>query len=116
MEGQIPDPDTHSLPDRGRCQAVGIVPGENRMLNVATLLELGGRHRADVWWPAEVSTRGGYEGCVRNLKHNGKVSYRLPHSPADCNLICCSLLYSRLAKNMFCCFSFQVNLCYSLYL
>lgn len=73
MEGQIPDPDTSQVADRGRCQSQGIVPGENRLLNVVTLLELGGRYGADVWWPVEVSSRGGYNGCMRNLRHNGEV-------------------------------------------
>lgn len=74
LEGQVPDPDMSEVADRTRCQSSGVTPGENRFLNMATLLELGGRYRSDAWWPSEIPPHGMYKGCVKNLKHNGEVS------------------------------------------
>lgn len=77
-EAQIPDTDTSSvIGARANCKDTKTTPGENRFLNVATLLELGGRARGgNAWWPQEVQakSRRPYDGCVRNLKHNGEVS------------------------------------------
>lgn len=57
--------------DTRSCRAVGQTPGDNSFLNVATLLQLGGRHST----PSYPSNIGGspFNGCVRNLRHNTKV-------------------------------------------
>ena len=76
--GQIPDSDTSQTTGRSSCQQTKTTPGENRFLNVDTLLELGGRSSGqNTWWPNEITSasRQAYNGCVRNLKHNGEVSW-----------------------------------------
>lgn len=75
MGGQIPDTDTSQTTGRSTCQHTETTPGENRFLNVDTLLELGGRSGSSSWWPSEVTavSRRPYDGCVKNLQHNGQV-------------------------------------------
>lgn len=72
------DLDTSQVSDsRNFCQDTQPTPGENRFLNVATLVELGGRQNsATTWWPNEVqvSSRSSFNGCVKKLKHNGEVN------------------------------------------
>ena len=77
-EALIPDDDTSLIGNsRSTCQDSQFTPGENRFLNVASMLELGGRNSMDKsWWPAEVDSkaRTGFDGCVKSLQHNGEVS------------------------------------------
>lgn len=68
----IPDPDSTEV-RRDNCQSSQAISGENRFLNVETLLELGGRALQGSWWPTSVETRQSYDGCVKNLNHNGQV-------------------------------------------
>lgn len=80
--GQVPGVDTSAVDGaRDNCQDSKFTPGENRFLNVATLLELSGRATGDsIWWPAEVNSksRRPYDGCIKSLQHNGKVSVPFP--------------------------------------
>ncbi|XP_067928117.1 neural-cadherin-like [Watersipora subatra] len=74
---QMPDPDTSEVGGtRASCQDSEYTLGENRLLNVASLLEMGGRAAGSgAWWPAEVASeaRGAYDGCVRSFYHNGEL-------------------------------------------
>lgn len=57
--------------DTRPCRVTGRTPGENTFLNVNTLLQLGGRYSTPAY-PQGITTKG-FNGCIRNLVHNGKV-------------------------------------------
>ncbi|XP_013408639.1 neural-cadherin isoform X2 [Lingula anatina] len=59
-----------STEDTRLCAAEGETPGENKFINVNLPLQLGGRQNPN--FPAEV-TSGGFDGCVKNLIHNGEL-------------------------------------------
>ena len=60
-----------SYEDRSACEAAEEVTGEQFILNVVTPLQLGGRAK-QVNYPAGL-TPSGFNGCIRNLRHNGQV-------------------------------------------
>ncbi|KAH3768205.1 hypothetical protein DPMN_169417 [Dreissena polymorpha] len=57
--------------DRTPCEVTGVTPGDNMYLNVNNLLQLGGRY-VEPRYPTSV-TSSRFQGCMRNLIHNGKV-------------------------------------------
>ncbi|KAK7483025.1 hypothetical protein BaRGS_00025688, partial [Batillaria attramentaria] len=59
------------FPDTTNCRVSGETPGVNSFLNVATLLQLGGRSFSPSYQP-NIGTAG-FNGCVRNLRHNNKL-------------------------------------------
>ncbi len=61
-----------SLEDRSPCEAEVEIPGERNLLSVFTPLQLGGRSNSRVNYPARL-TAPGFNGCIRNLRHNGEV-------------------------------------------
>ena len=61
-----------SVEDRSACEAREEVPGERFILSVSTPLQLGGRARPSVNYPAGLTAQG-FNGCIRNLRHNGQV-------------------------------------------
>ena len=60
-----------SIEDRSACEVTKTIEGEQFILNVFTPLQLGGRAK-QVNYPAQLSTPG-FNGCIRNLRHNGEV-------------------------------------------
>lgn len=54
------------------CRATSDTPGDYTFLNVGTLLQLGGR-QPDTTYPPNLVV-GGFNGCIRNLRHNSKVN------------------------------------------
>ena len=72
QDSLIPNPDSADV-RRDSCRSSQSVPGESRFLNTDSLLELGGRAVSGSWWPSAVATRQQYNGCIKNLKHNGEV-------------------------------------------
>ena len=61
-----------SVEDNKACQASGTLTAYHFVLQVSTPLELGGRSKPDVNYPAGLSTNG-FDGGMRNLRHNGVV-------------------------------------------
>ncbi|PVD20719.1 hypothetical protein C0Q70_18878 [Pomacea canaliculata] len=59
-----------TLDDRP-CRATGNTPGTYSFLNVGTLLQVGGRQPSTTYPRNVVGT--GFNGCVRNLRHNSKI-------------------------------------------
>ncbi|KAL8590527.1 hypothetical protein ACOMHN_010963 [Nucella lapillus] len=69
--------------DTSSCSIKKRTPGENTFLNVNTLLQLGGRY-ANPSYPTGITDKK-FDGCIRNLVHNGKL-YDLYYKPtADFN-------------------------------
>nr|KAG5712241.1 hypothetical protein BaRGS_014591 [Batillaria attramentaria] len=69
--------------DTRPCRIKGRTPGENTFLNVNTLLQLGGRFSAPSY-PQGI-TASNFNGCLRNLVHNGKLYDLYYKSTADFN-------------------------------
>ena len=66
-----------SFEDRSACEVIAETPGDNKYINVNTPLQLGGRSKATtVTYPRNVMDLG-FDGCVKNLIHNGQVGARL---------------------------------------
>jgi len=61
-----------STEDRRACEAVSETPGEGRYLSISTPLQLGGRSNDDIAYPQNVA-QDGFNGCIKNLIHNGQV-------------------------------------------
>ena len=57
--------------DTSPCRIKKRTPGENTFLNVNTLLQLGGRY-ANPSYPPGITDKK-WDGCIRNVVHNGKV-------------------------------------------
>ena len=57
--------------DTTPCRIKARTPGENTFLNVNTLLQLGGRYASPPYPPG--ITHKKFDGCIRNVVHNGKV-------------------------------------------
>ena len=57
--------------DRSPCEVTGTTPGDNLYLNVNAALQLGGRYATPSYPTAVRGAR--FQGCVRNLVHNGEV-------------------------------------------
>ena len=72
-------------PDTKPCHASATTPGENMFLNVATLLQVGGRATSPTYPPSGAVAGKGFDGCVRNLIHNSKVGQQ---SSCSCLLLC----------------------------
>ena len=64
--------DGDSIEDRLPCEAKTRTPGDNKFINVNTPLQLGGRSSPFVSYPLDVMVQG-FDGCVKNLIHNGEV-------------------------------------------
>lgn len=62
-----------STEDRRACEAVSETPGENKYINVNTPLQLGGRLNPKAKFPQNV-IKDGFNGCIKNLIHDGRVS------------------------------------------
>jgi len=67
--------DQTSSQDRRPCEVVSHTPGHSTLLNINAPLQLGGRSNHKVKYPDGV-TRQGFDGCIKNLYHNGQVSGR----------------------------------------
>ena len=61
-----------SFSDRSSCEAFGTAPGDDYILNVNAPVQLGGR--GDSYNYPSGLTRQSYNGCMKNLWHNGMVS------------------------------------------
>jgi len=61
-----------SAEDRRACEAVSETPGEGRYLSSSSPLQLGGRSNSKIKYPQNVA-RDGFNGCIKNFVHNGKV-------------------------------------------
>lgn len=64
--------------DGSSCQAIGTIPPFNEYLNLNTPLQIGGRYIQDFdptlfHWQAMPYAKG-FDGCIRNIYLNGKVS------------------------------------------
>ena len=64
-----------SSSDRSSCEALGTAPGDDYILNVNTPVQLGGRE--DGYNYPSGLTRQSYKGCLKNLWHNGMVSWQI---------------------------------------
>ena len=78
-----------SFEDRSSCEVIAETPGENMYINVNTPLQLGGRSRpAAAPYPRNVMDLG-FDGCVKNLIHNGQVSVEcIPGRVIDSRSMC----------------------------
>ncbi len=65
--------DQTSIEDREPCEVVEVTNGDNIYINVNTPLQLGGRSNPFIAFPENVILQG-FDGCVKNLMHNGEVS------------------------------------------
>lgn len=65
-----------STQDRKPCEVIDSTPGVNKYINVNTPLQLGGLASYDFKVPADI-TRDKFDGCMKNLVHNGEVKYFL---------------------------------------
>ncbi|XP_061162553.1 neural-cadherin-like [Saccostrea echinata] len=65
--------DTHSesREDRRPCEVTGSTSGQNKYLNVNHMLQMGGRYTTPDF-PQGI-TQERFEGCIRNLYHNGEL-------------------------------------------
>lgn len=72
---QITEDINMSVEDRRACEVTMVTPGELFILNVVTPMQLGGR-QTQVNYPAGLSSSG-FDGCVRNVRHNGEVCSKL---------------------------------------
>ncbi|WAR12271.1 CADN-like protein, partial [Mya arenaria] len=72
-----------SAVDRSPCEVTGSSPGDNMFLNVNAMLQLGGRYATPSYPTAVRGNR--YQGCVRNLVHNGQLYdlYTGPYSKGE---------------------------------
>ena len=61
----------NSTEDRTACARTGMVMGDNLFFNVRTPLEIGGRSMPGVNYPDNLPS--GFNGCIKNLMHNGLV-------------------------------------------
>jgi hypothetical protein len=77
--------------DTKPCRIKRHTPGENTFLNVNTPLLLGGRHTSPSY-PAGITTAK-FDGCVRNLVHNGKVG------GVSCSLMYRNMILQKAKKN-----------------
>lgn len=88
-----------STEDRRACEAVSETPGEGRYLSISTPLQLGGRSDNHISYPPNVARRG-FNGCIKNLVHNGQVCYS--RSFSLCVLYLCIIApFSATAINAF---------------
>lgn len=65
--------DQTSYEDRRACEATSETPGDDIYLSVTTPLQLGGRTVVNIPFPTNVP-QDGFNGCIKNLIHNGKAS------------------------------------------
>ena len=61
-----------SSQDRRPCEVVAQTPGISTLVSVNAPLQLGGRSNVKVKYPDNV-VRDGFDGCIKNLYHNGQV-------------------------------------------
>ena len=74
--------------DTTPCRIKARTPGENTFLNVNTLLQLGGRYASPPYPPG--ITHKKFDGCIRNVVHNGKVREgRVVYGEARRSASCC---------------------------
>ena len=101
-----------SYEDRSACEAAEEVPGEQFILNVVTPLQLGGRAK-QVNYPAGL-TPSGFNGCIRNLRHNTQVR-RLLFLPSANESQLVQIISLLLIWNLFICdlFVFRSMICIS---
>ena len=59
--------------DRSACEVDMQTASDYFLLNVNTPLQLGGR-RTNPNYPPDITLEG-FNGCIKNLRHNGKVSH-----------------------------------------
>ncbi len=76
--------------DRAPCEIQRLTPGENKYINVNTPLQLGGRSNPDIPFPSEVTTQG-FDGCIKNLIHDGLVRMKYFDITRVCVLLACKL-------------------------
>nr|UTK45865.1 neural-cadherin [Crepidula fornicata] len=69
-----------TAPDTKPCSVRGTTPGANSFLNVATLLQVGGRASGHTYPGVGVIGNTKFNGCVKNLVHNSKI-YDLHYKP-----------------------------------
>ena len=69
---QVNEDSQSSYADFSACQAEGETKGENKYINVNAPLQLGGRKEKDIRYPENVISQG-FDGCIRNLMHDGWV-------------------------------------------
>ena len=62
-----------SVQDRRPCEVISQTPGYSTLVSVNAPLQLGGRSNPKVRYPDSV-IRDGFDGCIKNLYHNGQVS------------------------------------------
>ena len=62
-----------SSQDRRACEVLSQTPGHSTLVSVNAPLQLGGRSDVKVKYPDNV-IRDGFDGCIKNLYHNGEVS------------------------------------------
>ncbi len=62
--------------DRSACEVSGTIPGYHFVLRVSTPLELGGRRYSTSTYPPGLQQTG-FDGCIRNVRHNGWVMFFL---------------------------------------
>ncbi|BFY98686.1 hypothetical protein BsWGS_01726 [Bradybaena similaris] len=61
-----------TVSDWSPCRISRFVPGPDVLLNVKSLLQLGGRYTTAPAYPSGVTSKG-FNGCLKNLKHNTKL-------------------------------------------
>lgn len=65
--------DQTSYEDRRACEAASETPGDDSYLSLTSPLQIGGRIVVNIPFPANVPQEG-FNGCIKNLIHNGKAS------------------------------------------
>ncbi|XP_076470425.1 neural-cadherin-like [Babylonia areolata] len=82
-EAAAPSGSESTPPDTSTCRTMATTQGENSFLNVATLLQVGGRAPGHRFPDPQVvgASHPGFNGCVRNLMHNSKY-YDLHYKPS----------------------------------
>jgi len=63
-----------SSQDRRSCEVISQTPGHSTLVSVNAPLQLGGRSHVKVKYPDDV-VPDGFDGCIKNLYHNGQVSW-----------------------------------------
>jgi len=58
--------------DKRACEARGETPGDKVLININAPLQLGGRSNLKIGYPQNV-LKNGFNGCIKNLIHNGEV-------------------------------------------
>lgn len=65
------DLNSENREDRRPCEAKGSTSGQNKYLNVNQMLQMGGRYSTPDFPQGITPER--FDGCIRNLYHNGEV-------------------------------------------